>query len=66
MGFENTGYAKVLFQQQIPAIIKELKRIADSLEKTIEQNKVTDILNGIDSTNIDFVEFNKKKYDGPF
>lgn len=42
MGFENTGYAKVLFQQQIPAIIKELKRIADSLEKTIEQNKVGD------------------------
>lgn len=36
MGFENTQYARDLFQKQLPSLIREMKRIADNQEKLIE------------------------------
>lgn len=54
MGFENTGYAKELFQRQIPATIRALERIASALEKIAENNQDNiDILNGINAENKD-------------
>ena len=68
MGFENTGYAKILFQQQIPEAIRQLEKIAYSLEeiacsleKITKQKEVSEILNGID-----FEDSDEEKYYGPF